>query len=349
MRDARGELSGRSVIDAALAAVVSVVIPAFNQAAYLGDALDSLLAQTLSRWECVVVDDGSSDETPAVVEGYARRDSRIRYARQANAGPSAARNAGLALATGEFVQFLDADDVLGPRKLERHVRVLGENPSADLVYGRSRYFSGPASDVPSQPGNCFTDPDRPTPSGSGVPLTAALLGDNPIVIEAPLFQRALVVRVGAFDPTLRKMEDWEFWLRCALGGAVFLFDPSTDPDTFAYVRVHEMSSSRHSADMKRSQLVIRRRLATELRDPRLVRLNKRRTNESLARSGMAEGARGDMAVGMRSLIRAGWAERRVEWLAMGAALPVLRLPLAQRTARAIRTLRRRVRQGHRPR
>ena len=98
--------------------LVSVVIPVFNGAEFLTDALESVRAQSHARWEAVVVDDGSTDQSLEVARALAQRDSRILVIAQANAGPSAARNRGLLECRGELVQFLDADDRLCPHKLD---------------------------------------------------------------------------------------------------------------------------------------------------------------------------------------------------------------------------------------
>jgi glycosyltransferase involved in cell wall biosynthesis len=111
--------------------VVSVVIPAFNAARYLGEALDSVFGQTLTDLELVVVDDGSTDETPQVVQGYG---SRVRYVRQPNAGVASARNRGVAESSGRYVAFLDADDVWLPGKLERQLEALAARPSARVCH-----------------------------------------------------------------------------------------------------------------------------------------------------------------------------------------------------------------------
>ncbi|HJU48612.1 MAG TPA: glycosyltransferase family A protein, partial [Gaiellaceae bacterium] len=134
--------------------LVSVVIPCFNDAEFLGDALASLCAQTLQDWECIVVDDGSTDETAAVAAMRAGEDKRIRYLWQANSGLSAARNAGLAVCGGQYVQFLDADDMLEPRKLEFHADTLAQEPAVDIVYGD-------AYTIPRQWGGAETDHKRP--------------------------------------------------------------------------------------------------------------------------------------------------------------------------------------------
>jgi hypothetical protein len=114
--------------------VVSVVMPAFNCAPYVDAALDSLARQTFQGWECVCVDDGSTDETALRLDAWGARDARIRVFQQPNAGVSAARNSGMEYARGDFLFFLDADDLLHPAALERLVRV-ARAETADVVVG----------------------------------------------------------------------------------------------------------------------------------------------------------------------------------------------------------------------
>lgn len=114
---------------------ISVIIPAYNSAAFLGETLDSLLAQTLQAWEAVVVDDGSSDHTPEILVAYSAKDSRIRCIRQENAGVSAARNRGLEEASGDYVVFLDADDLYEPNALQAFAEK-AKQTGADIVLGR---------------------------------------------------------------------------------------------------------------------------------------------------------------------------------------------------------------------
>ena len=120
--------------------LVSVVIPAYNSAATLGRALDSVAAQTLADWEVIVVDDGSTDATPEVVADYQRKLSpKLVALRQSNAGPSAARNAGIDRARGTYVCFLDADDEFLPTKLTRQTGLLKADPALGLVFSDYAY------------------------------------------------------------------------------------------------------------------------------------------------------------------------------------------------------------------
>jgi glycosyltransferase involved in cell wall biosynthesis len=107
--------------------LVSVIIPCYNYGRYLGDALDSIAAQTYSHWECLVVDDGSTDNTSDVGMQYAEKDSRFSYIYQQNGGVSSARNTALNKAKGKYIQLLDADDMLEPDKLQLQVSLLEEN------------------------------------------------------------------------------------------------------------------------------------------------------------------------------------------------------------------------------
>src|SRR5688500_7201655 len=100
---------------------VSVIVPAFNQARYLPETVDSVLRQSFKDFEVIIIDDGSTDDTPDVARSIL--DTRVQYARQANRGPSAARNAGLRHAVGEYIAFLDSDDILLPCHLETLVRL----------------------------------------------------------------------------------------------------------------------------------------------------------------------------------------------------------------------------------
>lgn len=117
---------------------ISVVIPAYNAAATIGKALDSILAQTYPAHEIIVVDDGSADQTRSVVENYGEQ---VIYVRQANAGPSAARNQGVRQASGEWIAFLDADDWYLSDRLLTHAEMIRENPTLDFLVGSFDYVS----------------------------------------------------------------------------------------------------------------------------------------------------------------------------------------------------------------
>src|SRR2546423_1634887 len=120
--------------NAAQAPVVSVVIPTFNYGHFIGETLRSVQGQTLQQWECIVVDDGSTDNTAAVVGEISARDPRVKYLRQEKRGQQAAKNAGARRAIGQYVQFLDSDDLIEPEKLQYQAAYLDAHQDVDVIY-----------------------------------------------------------------------------------------------------------------------------------------------------------------------------------------------------------------------
>lgn len=213
--------------------LVSVIVPVYDGAAYVAEGVGSALAQTWPAVEVIVVDDGSRDATPAIVDGLALRDPRVRVLHQANAGPSAARNAGLERARGAYVAFLDADDRLLPDKLADQVAALEADRSVDLVYGDVHY-------VEDRNGRVW-DPRRGAPP---LPFERLLLYRNWFAPPAPLLRRRLVDAVGGFDPAMRTSEDWDYWLRC-LRHSDFRYVPGV----VAHYRLHGEQNHRNRAKM----------------------------------------------------------------------------------------------------
>jgi len=177
---------------------ISVIIPAYNYARYLGRAIESVMAQQGGAFELIVIDDGSSDNTPEVLEQYRQRyGARMRCRRQENAGPCAARNQGLDLAVGDFVLFLDADDRLHPQGLSRLLAEARRYPEADLIIG------GYSVDNGRQVSNRS---NHSLPATRAARLRAAL--NNRIVICNGCFMvRRRAMREIRFPERLRNMED----------------------------------------------------------------------------------------------------------------------------------------------
>jgi glycosyltransferase involved in cell wall biosynthesis len=181
---------------------ISVVIPTYNRARTLVRALDSVFAQGVPDLEVIVVDDGSGDDTKGTI---ARYPHPVTYLEQANAGPAAARNRALAVARGEFIAFLDSDDVYLPRHLEAHLEVFARSPETGLVHGASEVVDVQGTVVKVQ---------RPTPGHRGRVLPA-LLFHNFVTLSAVVMRRACYEQVGPMHETLRFAEDWLYWLRIA--------------------------------------------------------------------------------------------------------------------------------------
>lgn len=121
--------------------VISVVLPLYNAGRWILETLQSVRVQTFTAWEIIIVDDGSTDEGPALVQAEADRDPRLRYVQQANAGPAVARHFGAQQARGEWLLFLDADDLLPPERLARDMAAVRQNPGAQVIAGSVEWFS----------------------------------------------------------------------------------------------------------------------------------------------------------------------------------------------------------------
>jgi glycosyltransferase involved in cell wall biosynthesis len=319
--------------------LVAVIIATYNYGRFIAEALESVRAQTCDAWECVVVDDGSTDDTADVVQRIAANDRRIRFVHQANAGPNAARNAGVDRTRAPFLQFLDADDLIGPSKLARQLDLFSCNPEAALLYGGVKYFRGANPLLAPGDTEWIDLPPLRSVSGSGDAMVGTLLEDNILVIEAPLVRRSAFESALGFDPRIRRLEDWELWLRMALHGAAFVYDDAEPPDSISYVRVHAQSSSQDRAAMLKADLLVRKSIHGSLPTPELRRLNMRRIREQWAGLGIVEALDGSLGEGVRYLVRAGIAQRRPKWIVWACAAPFLRLPRARRVLEAWREAR----------
>lgn len=244
-----------------MAALVSVIVPCFNHGRYLAECVDSLAQQSYGDWECIIVDDGSSDNTAAVCARLAT-EPRVRVARQVNRGLSAARNTGINLARGSIVQFLDADDLLEPNKIATQIEVLRSDPRIDIVFGPAGFF-GP--DLGGQPRPRRRDGASGITArvhGEGEEIIPILVRGNIGVVNAALVRRRVFDTVGRFDEELRSHEDWEFWLRCAISGCRFAF--VAGQGARALVREHRFSMSRAREPMLQTAILIRERLDGQL-------------------------------------------------------------------------------------
>jgi len=183
-------------------ASVSVVIPAYNSGHLVGEAIESAIRQSAPPAEVIVVDDGSTDDTPRRLESYA---DRVRYVRQSNQGVAAARNRGVAEARGDFVAFLDADDVWHPRKVELQVAALAGNSDVGLI--GTRRFDWPAETVPEIPDIASPPVVRVRREGLAV--------KNRFVTSSVVVRRPILECVGPFDTRLQGPEDHDLWLRVA--------------------------------------------------------------------------------------------------------------------------------------
>lgn len=185
---------------------VSVIIPTYNRADMVSDAIESVIAQSCADWELIVVDDGSTDNTPQVVGAF--NDTRIKYLYQPNKGLPGARNTGIRASSGACVAFLDSDDLFLPGKLQQQAAFLAAHPDVGLVAG----------------GHIEVDrtlrPLRKVEPWHGQPELGVeqwLLG-CPFITCSVLVRRSWLDMVGLFDEDMRYVEDWDLWLRLAAAG-----------------------------------------------------------------------------------------------------------------------------------
>ena len=221
---------------------VSVILPVYNGARFLAEALRSVLAQTLPPDEIIVVDDGSTDGTAQVIaEASAASTVPIRAVYQENQGPAAARNRGLSLAQGELLAFQDADDLWSVNKLALQVALLQRYPQAHAVIGYSQL--------------AFTD------SGEGSSTISQGRPGPILLLQEGLFRRSLFELVGPFDPRLRGDEDIEWFLQLLVHPVELLIHP----DVVLTYRRHaanltgSLAASRRQFLLALQRSVVRRR------------------------------------------------------------------------------------------
>jgi len=220
---------------------VSIVVPAYNVCSYLGDALSSVERQRFQDYEVVIVNDGSTDDTPEVAKTFCQRDSRFRLLNKPNGGLSSARNYGIRHAQAEYIALLDGDDMYHPDKLAVHVTQLDRMLNVGVVYSASRAIrdDGRTTFMALSGKPIYSDPLR------------ALLCKNFVGHGSnATFRRRLIEEVGEFDETLRSSEDIDFWLRIA---ATKKWQFYREPRVLCYYRVRPSGLSFNVAQMQRSQ------------------------------------------------------------------------------------------------
>jgi glycosyltransferase involved in cell wall biosynthesis len=221
---------------------VTVLIGSYNSGATLRRAIDSILAQSVEDLELIVVDDGSTDDTPAIARGTG--DARVRHLPLAHMGISRSLNAGMAEAAAGVVAIQDADDWSLPERLERELDLLDARPDAAVVGCRMREVDEQGREL------------RPRTAFAAGDVRAALPRFNPIPNSCAAFRRDVVLALGGFDPRYRYAMDYDLWMRVADAHAVFALDE--------VLAVRQMSRTNVAATRERAQTAeaLRIRLAT---------------------------------------------------------------------------------------
>ena len=179
--------------------LVSIIVPCYNQAHFLSEASQSVLKQTYTNWECIIVNDGSPDNTEQVAKAWCKKDKRFKYVYKENGGLSSARNAGIKISQGEFILPLDSDDILEKTFLEKTISELENDDSRAIVTCYSKFFIGSLENIVHEL----------KPVGT---TYHAMLFENSIIATS-LYRKKCWEDVGGYDENMQHgFEDWEFWI-----------------------------------------------------------------------------------------------------------------------------------------
>jgi glycosyltransferase involved in cell wall biosynthesis len=230
---------------------VSVIIPAYNAAAHIGAALDSVFAQTFTDYEVLVINDGSPD-TPELERALDAYAGRLLYVRQENRGPSGARNAGITRARGEYVALLDSDDLWLPAYLAEQMKALRAEPALDLIYADAELFGD--SDLA---GRTFMET---APSRGRVSFESLARWECTVITSCTVARRRALIDAGLFDEEFNRSEDFHLWLRLAHRGGRLAYQRRV----LARHRVHGASLAADRRLMVEGQIAVFRRTARTL-------------------------------------------------------------------------------------
>lgn len=267
--------------------LVSVVVPVFNGERYLAESVRSALGQSWPKVEVLIVDDGSTDGSLQVARDLAS-DPRVRLLSGANGGPARARNLGIRESRGEFIAFLDADDLWLPHKLERQIPLFSGSPSPDVVYSQRLTVDAEGEEIEGY---------RP-PVLHGRVLDEMWV-DNFICMSSAVVRRGLFDRVGLLDEALRMSEDFDFWLRAAIHCT---FRGVEEP--LVKYRVHGNQTSRRTEERVRVAWEIRGRFETAYGTHLSGRARRGARARHFAARGLRQEREGERWLGFVSYLRA---------------------------------------------
>lgn len=191
-----------------MAPKVSIIIPTYNRAKLILETLDSIESQTHTNWECIVVDDGSTDETEMLLTAYIRKDARFQYHKRPQSMPKGAnscRNYGFGLSNGEFINWFDSDDVMLPQKLELQLQELSERIDCYMCVCQTLVFEDTVKNILPLPENKIFSED---------PLNDYITHDVKLLTPTPLFRRDfLETNQLQFDENLQQSQEWDFFIK----------------------------------------------------------------------------------------------------------------------------------------
>jgi glycosyltransferase involved in cell wall biosynthesis len=216
--------------------LVSIIIPSFNREKLIGETLDSVLAQTYPKWECIIVDDGSTDDTIVVIQEYCKKDKRFRFHkrhRQPKGAPTC-RNIGLAKAEGKYIIFLDSDDLLDLHCLQQRIEIMEKNPLfAFTVFPMLRFYKIPGdSNILLNKSNKESNINR------------FIKRDSVWGTPGPIWRQEAIRKIGGFEETMKCWQDGELHLKALFEGLDYKVYDEAKPDTF-YRKHNNNSISQH--------------------------------------------------------------------------------------------------------
>lgn len=201
--------------------MVTLVVPCYNAEQYLPATLESIRRQTYAHFECILIDDFSTDGTSTIARKITQSDKRFRfYQHRANGGLAASRNSGIRLARGEFVAFLDADDLLAPKSLANRAAALTRFRDSDLIAGSYDFSETISDDFRG------TIKEAPVTGRAEFVDFLSTKGDCPFNANQPMLKRAVLVRMGGFPEEYPQAEDWRLWSKMMRAGYVFISTPT---------------------------------------------------------------------------------------------------------------------------
>jgi glycosyltransferase involved in cell wall biosynthesis len=243
-------------------ALVSIIIPCYNYGNFLPEAVQSVLSQTFQSLECLIIDDGSKDNTQEISGELMKADPRVKYFSKENGGLSSARNYGITMASGQFVCFLDADDLLHEKKLEEQLKCFEANPGSDIVYGNAMFFEKNNRGVLYRNKAKDNSKKMITVDGDGKKMLSALVDENITVVSSPLIRKKVFEQAGNFDITYKSYEDWHFWIKCALADQHFKYCAA--PEVCTYIRFGHESMMSDKKKLLSAGLQLRKFLAKRI-------------------------------------------------------------------------------------
>jgi glycosyltransferase involved in cell wall biosynthesis len=277
--------------------LVSVIIPAYNCARYIGAALDSVVSQIYDPMEIIVVNDGSTDDTAERVQSY----PGVKCFHQPNAGLPSARNTGIRAARGEYIALLDGDDIWPSNKLREQMEFIAAHPEVGLLFGNARRFSDDGWTEPPLFERYALDKKFFGHDYLVLDPLTKLLAMNFIPVGTVVVRKDWLYEAGLFDESLRRVEDWDIWLRVALRHSM-AYSPkvwklkrvhstnlSNDTEAMAKTALHvlEKFKTAHARDLARDGLNVNPHLRKGYRNLGYFYLQQRRLQEgrqALARS-----------------------------------------------------------------